>query len=426
MLDLVNNERHETQRESVPDGSVSISRSVHATEWLNFFLADVQAGVGPFVAAYLAATGWSPDKVGMALTVGGIVTVLAQTPAGAIVDAVRHKRAVLAAGISAVAIGALILASRTTAFSVGAAQVLIGGAGAFLGPTVAAIVLGLVGQHGFDRQFGRNQGFNAAGNVASALMLAAVGYAFGNRAIFWATAALAVPAFITLTAIDPKEIDYRRARAADSNSHKEGDGPSRLRVVLSDRVLLAFCLSAFLFHLANAAMLPELGEMLSMGNARSAAPFMSGCVIVTQVVITLSAAWIGKLAAVRGRKRLLLMGFGVLPLRGILYTLTHAVPLLIAVQILDGVANAIFGVVSMLLILDRTRGTGRFNVAQGALASTVGIGAALSNTLGGELVAQYGYNASFLGLAFIAAVAFLVLWLSVPESLPSHAADKLN
>jgi MFS family permease len=120
---------------------------------------------------------------------------------------------------------------------------------------------------------------------------------------------------------------------------------------------------------------------------------------------------------VRGRKPLLLVGFGVLPIRGVLYTLTHAATALIAIQLLDGVANAIFGVVSILVIKDRTEGTGRFNVASGALATMVGIGAASSNTVGGWLVGRFSFSASFLGLAGIAVAAIALLYLAVPETL---------
>jgi MFS family permease len=102
----------------------------------------------------------------------------------------------------------------------------------------------------------------------------------------------------------------------------------------------------------------------------------------------------------------------------VLYTLTHAAGALIAIQVLDGVANAIFGIVSILVIKDRTQGTGRFNLAAGALATMVGIGAAFSTTVGGELIQRLGYRASFLGLAGIALVAFALLWVSVPETLP--------
>ncbi len=388
-------------------------RTLRAIEWSNFFLADVQTGLGPFLAAYLAASGWRAGSVGYVLTFGGLVTVAMQTPAGAIVDTVHRKRALLAASLSVLVAGAVLLMGRVHPWSVYSAQVLIGGSAPFLGPTVAAITLGAIGIAGFDRQFGRNQSFNSAGNVVAALLIAGISYKFGYRAIFLIAAVLAIPAMISIFAIDPRQIDYARSRGAKSETGKnEG-----LKALLRDRVLLAFLLSAFLFHTANAAMLPDLGEMLARGRARTAAPFMAACVIVTQLVIACSAAWIGRRAGTSGRKPLLLVGFGVLPLRGLLYTLTQATGALIAIQILDGVANAIFGVVSILVVADRTRGTGRFNLAAGALATMVGIGAAVSTTIGGQLIERLGYRASFLGLAAIAVIAFTLLLFAVPETL---------
>jgi MFS family permease len=403
-------------------------RSVRALEWLNFFLADVQTGLGPFLAAYLASSGWNPGKVGMALSLGGIITVALQTPAGGLVDASRHKRGILAVGVAALAIGALVLAANTSVLSVGFAQILIGGSAPFLAPTLAAITLGIVGPGYFDRQFGRNQGFNSAGNVFTALLVAAVSHILGNRAIFVAAALLAVPTWISIAAINRKQIDDALARGAKiDKTQDDGVHISGFDAVFADRVLLGLFICACLFHLANAAMLPQLGEMLSRGNVKSAAPFMAACVVVTQVVIMLSAAWISRLAGTIGRKPLLLVGFGVLPLRGLLYTLAAGVAPLIAIQVLDGVANAVFGVVTMLVVADRTRGTGRFNLVQGALATVVGIGAALSTTIGGALIQHFSYRASFLGLAAIALAAFLVLWLMVPETLqpePHTLAEK--
>jgi hypothetical protein len=185
-----------------------------------------------------------------------------------------------------------------------------------------------------------------------------------------------------------------RAVKEERNTHATG-----LSSLLRDLILLCFLACAFLLHLANAAMLPQLGEMPSKDSPKAAAPFMSACIVVTQPVISLTAAWIGKRAATKGRKPLLLLGVGVLPLRGLLYTLTHAAGLLIAVQTLDGVASAIFSVVSILGIKDRTRGTGRFNMAAGALATMVGIGAEASTTIGGTLIQRLGYRASFPGLS---------------------------
>jgi MFS family permease len=392
-------------------------RSLHFLEWLNFFLADVQTGLGPFVAAYLASSGWNPGSVGYALTFGGLVTVALQTPAGAIVDAARRKRLLVVASLGVLVFGAFLLMAHPTVLSVYAAQFLIGGAAPFMLPTVTAVTLGIVGAKAFDKQFGKNQAFNSAGNVFTALLIAYMSYRFGYRAIFVIAALLAIPAVVSVLGIDNKQIDFARARGA-----KEGDKASKaegLSALLKDRVLLVFLGAAFLFHLSNAAMLPQLGEMLSKGNPKAAAPFMSACIIVTQLVIAISAVWIGIWAGTKGRKPLLLLGFGVLPLRGVLYTLTHATGALIAIQTLDGVANAIFGIVSILVIKDLTEGTGRFNLAAGALATMVGVGAAFSNTIGGLLIQHVNYRASFLGLATIALAAFGLLWFAVPETLPN-------
>jgi len=390
--------------------------SIRALEWTNFFLADVQAGLGPFVAAYLASIGWQAGAVGRALTFGGIITVLLQTPAGWVVDRVSWKRLILVGGSVLLALGAMLLAFSGKASVVYAAQGLIGLAGPFLGPTIAAITMGLVGAHLFDCQFGRNQGFNAAGNLFAAAIIAGTSHFIGSRAIFYAVALLVLPTIFAALMIKRDDIDLELARGGCENETDEGGGKAVLAKLAKDRVLLAFLGCAFLFHFANAAMLPQLGELLAHGSVKAAAPFMGACVAITQIVMLCTAVFIGRYANRHGRKGLLLVGFGVLPIRAVLYTVFHAVPALLAVQVLDGVANSIFGVVSILVIADRTRGTGRFNLAQGALATAVGLGAALSNGFGGMLMEKAGYRISFLALGGMACLAFLVLLFAIPET----------
>lgn len=390
--------------------------SIRALEWTNFFLADVQAGLGPFVAAYLASLGWQAGAIGRALTFGGIITVLLQTPAGWIVDRVWWKRMLLVAGCAVLAAGALLFAISSRTAAVYSAEGLIGLAGPFLAPTIAAIAMGLVGSKNFDCQFGRNQGFNAAGDLFAAAAIAAVSHFLGNRAIFYATVVLVAPTMIATLMIRKQDIDLELARGGCEEEASGGCGKAVLWKLAKDKVLLAFLVCAFMFHFANAAMLPQLGELLAHGSVRAAAPFMSACIAVTQVVMLCSAAFFGRFANQHGRKGLLLLGFGVLPIRAVFYTLLHAIPALLAVQLFDGLANSIFGVVSVLVIADRTRGTGRFNLAQGALATAVGFGAALSNSFGGVLMEKAGYRTSFLALGGVACIAFLLLLVFVPET----------
>lgn len=214
-------------------------------EWLNFFVADVQTGLGPFLAAYLAANSWSPLQVGYVLTFGGIVTVLAQTPVGGLVDWASHKRSIVAVALVLLTVSAVTLTVTSRAPFIYGSQALIGLAGAAIPTAIAAITLGIVGQQLFDRQFGRNQSFNSAGNVAAALLIAAIAWCFGVRWIFLAAIVFAIPAALSLARIHASWIDDRRARAASDDAPHTSS--ANFRTLLRSPILLAFLLAAFLF-----------------------------------------------------------------------------------------------------------------------------------------------------------------------------------
>jgi predicted MFS family arabinose efflux permease len=402
-----------------PDASIETKpspsrRTLRGLDWLNFLLADVQTGVGPFLAIYLAGYKWDEERVGLALTVGGIAGILTQTPAGALVDFLRSKRALVGVAVAALAAGALLIALCPSFWPVMGAQVLIGGTSSVFLPAICAMSLGIVGRAAFDTRQGRNQTFNSAGNVIAAVSMGVLGYLVSNRSIFFFVAACAVPTILVLLLIRPGEIDYELARGATDG--EKGAKVESVEVLFWERPLVLFLGCAVMFHFANAAMLPLLGEMLAKGHGRSSMMFMSACVVTTQFVITLIASWSGRTAGTWGRKPLLLIAFGVLPIRGVLYTLTSNTALLVAIQVMDGVGAGIFGVVSVLVIADLTRGTGRFNLTLGAITTAVGIGAALSQVIAGSIVHHVGFRAGFLFLAGVAATAFAILYFFMPET----------
>ncbi|MDB5213427.1 MAG: Permease of the major facilitator superfamily [Myxococcaceae bacterium] len=393
------------------------AQTLRALDALNFCLADVQTGVGPFLAIYLATRGWNEQSVGIALTVAGISGIATQTPAGALVDAVRAKRALVAAAVCALVAGAMLIAFLPTPVAIMAAQVLIGGTASIFIPAVCAMSLGVVGRDAFDRRQGRNQTFNSAGNVFAALSMGLVGYLISNRAIFFFVAFAAVPTLLALVAIRSNDIDYEIARGANGGPEADSTAKrARIRDLLADRPLAVFLACAVMFHFANAAMLPLLGERLAKGQGRSSMLFLAACVVTTQLVITLIASWSGRKAGEWGRKPLLLIAFGVLPIRGVLYTLTDVPALLVGIQVLDGVGAGIFGVVSVLVIADLTRGTGRFNLTLGAVNAAVGIGASLSQVVAGSIVHHVGSRAGFSFLAAVAAAALAILYVAMPET----------
>ena len=409
------------------DGSMEPPKSpsrltLRGLDWLNFLLADVRTGVGPFLAIYLAGYKWDEERVGLALTVGGIAGILTQTPAGALVDFLRSKRALVAVGVAALAAGALLIALFPSFWPLMGAQVLIGGTSSIFIPAICAMSLGIVGHAAFDTRQGRNQTFNSAGNVAAAVLMGLLGYLVSNRSIFFFVVALAVPTILILLLIKPAEIDYQLARGA--NDGEKGGKAESVWVLFRDRPLVIFLVCAVMFHFANAAMLPLLGELLAKGQGRSSMLFMSACVVTTQFVITLLSSWSGRKAGTWGRKPLLLIAFGVLPIRGILYTLTANTELLVAIQILDGIGAGIFGVVSVLVIADLTRGTGRFNLTLGAITTAVGIGASLSQVIAGGIVHRVGSHAGFLFLAAVASAAFAILYFFMPETRNMRLASE--
>lgn len=381
---------------------------------MNFFLADVQTGVGPFVAIILASRGWDAKAIGLALTIGGLAAVLTQVPVGAWIDAARSKRAILALAIGATAVSAAALALTANEPVVLAAQALHGAATSLMGPLVVALSLGMVGHRKLGERFGRNRRFDSAGNLTSAAAMGLIGYAFAPVAIFWVTVLLALPALVCLARIDPRDIDHAAARGTAPKS-----APVRFADFRRNRRLVVLLGCAVLFHTANGAMLPLLGTVLAQGHQRHSSLLLSLCIVTTQVVVLLIAPWCGRQAERRGRKAVLLLGFAALPIRAVLYTLTVGAPLLVGIQLLDGVATAAFATVAPLAVADVTRGTGHTNVAQGALGVAVGAGGALSTAIAGEIVHRYGDRAGFLALAAIATGAFALLLTAMPETRPT-------
>ena len=120
-------------------------RSQRALDWLNFFIADVETGFGPFIVVYLAANGWLQGQIGLVLTVGSVCGIASQLPGGALVDGVRSKRAIVAVALVMVAAGALMFYVSAAFCFVLLAQLLHGLTAGLITPAKAAIGLGLVG-----------------------------------------------------------------------------------------------------------------------------------------------------------------------------------------------------------------------------------------------------------------------------------------
>jgi MFS family permease len=389
-------------------------------DWLNFFIANVQTGFGPFISVYLTTERWTQTDIGLVLTVGGAFTLLGQVPAGVMVDAIRSKRLVAAAAALAIAGTALLLAAWPIFPVVLLAEVLHGAASCLMTPAIAAISLGLVRRTEIGERLGRNARFASIGNGLAAALMGACGRLLSNRAVFFLAAALAVPALVALRRIKPGEIDPVRARGGTPEPHPH-TWKARCHGIADNKPLLIFGACLVLFHLANGAMLPLMASVVTMRSSEWATVLIAACIVAPQLLVALLSPWVGRQAETWGRWPLLLAGFSALAIRGVFFIFVRSPYLLVTVQLLDGISAAVMGVMLPLVVADTTRGTGHFNAALGVVGTAGAIGASLSTTLAGYASDTFGNVAAFSCLAAIAATSALMVAGLMPETRSERA-----
>ena len=379
-------------------------------------------GSGPISRLYLLTEQhWDEARIGIVMAVAGVAGIAAQTPAGALVDATRAKRQAMAIAALLVTAASLVLPLCPGFWPVAIGQGLAHAAGAIFPPALAAVSLGVAGHRAFARRIGRNETFNHAGNATAALIAGGAAWLFGPAVVFYLLAAMSLASVVSVLAIPEAAIDHDLARGLHDTAPGEAKRaqPSGFSVLLTCRPLLIFALCAMLFHLSNAAMLPLVGQKLALQDRNLGTSLMSACIVAAQLVMVPVAMLTGAKADSWGHKRFFLVALAILPLRGALYTLSDNPAWLVGVQLLDGIGAGIFGAIFPVIVADLMRNTGRFNVAQGAVATAQGIGAALSTALAGIIVVKAGYSAAFLVLGGIAAIGFLVFGLAFPASVPA-------
>jgi MFS family permease len=410
------------------DPTRCVPRIGGALDALNFFLADVRDGLGPYLAIYLLTIRhWDEASIGIAMSIGTVAGLLAQTPAGALVDAVPYKRGLLVIAALLVTGASLALPWLPTFWSVGLSQAAAHGAAAVFAPLIGAITLGMVGHRAFAHRIGRNESFNHAGNAFAAAAAGISAYFWGPVVVFFLLAAMSIASLVSALAIPARAIDNDLARGLQERPAGHGnqtEQPSGFKVLITCRPLLVFAACVLLFHFANAAMLPLVGQKLALQNQNQGTSLMSACIVAAQIVMVPMAMLVGAKADIWGRKPLFGIGLLILPLRGVLYTFSDNPYWLVGVQLLDGIGAGIYGAIFPIVVADLMRGTGRFNAAQGVVITAHGIGAALSTAVAGVIVVKAGYSAAFLTLAGVAATGLLLLWFAMPETaeLPTGKA----
>lgn len=396
-------------------------RSTRTLSMLNFSLADVRDGLGPFLGIYLVGLGWAPDEIGFVMTVAGLASLLATTPAGMLADATRFKRLLVVVCALLVSVVNLVLLLWPQTWLITFSQIATGLAAAAIGPAILSLTLGLVGQSGLAHQLGQNQAYNHAGNATAAVLAALAGYVYGVEAVFYLMALMAMVTVVLVLMIRPEEIDYDEARGLDKTRHHS---ESIVNVFRRHPMLLVVGATLLLFHLGNAAMLPLLGQRVAANEVMNPAVYTAGTVVIAQMTMipmALLAAWYSHK---NGYWLLFLIALVVLPIRGVIAATVPGLWTVIPVQMLDGIGAGLLGVATPGIVAQILRGTGRVNMGLGAVMTIQGIGAALSASYAGVIASWLSYEAAFLALAGVAALAVVVWLLLFDRSVSSSALHR--
>jgi MFS family permease len=353
--------------------------------------------------------------IGFVLSIGGVVALIGQMPGGAIVDAARSERLVAGLAVATIGVSALAYAAWPIFPVVAVAATLHAAASCVLGPAIAAISLGLVGPLAIGERFGRNARFASLGNGAAAALMGTFGYLVSSRSVFLVTFILAIPTLLALARIREREVN---AAWCHGSVPREAPGAmsTSILVLVRQRALLIFAASILLLQLANGAMLPLMAGVVTTRSSQWAPVLIAACIIVPQAIVALTSPSVGRKAQLWGRRPLLIIGFAALAVRGVMFATVSDPYLLVAVQVFDGITAAVIGVLVPLIVADIAFGSGHFNLAQGFVGTATGLGASLSTVLAGYVSDTFGSTVAFTGLAFIAAVGLVLVWLAMPET----------
>ena len=399
-----------------PAGTIAAGRGL---DWFNLFVANIQTGFGPFIAVYLISQSWTQTSIGLALSIGTVAAMASQVPAGAVVDAMPNKTRVAAFSVLAFTACALMFAIYPIPLFVYLAEILHGISSCTLGPAIAAMSLVIAGRFGMGLRLGKNARYAAIGNGVGAALMGACGQYVSERAVFYLTAALTLPALVAL-------LPLRRVAIAGPDllapPAQPGQGRAQFLRVLADRRLLIFCACAMLFTFANAPMLMLMSGTMTakVGNPSL---LVAACIVLPQIIVAASSPAVGRLAEQRGRRVALLIGFSVLPLRGLLFATSTNPTLVVAVQALDGIGGACFGILVPLIVSDVAARSGHFNLSLGFVGFAIGIGGTLSTPAAGWLADHFGTRLAFFALSAVGLAAVLLVLFAMPETRPTADSD---
>ncbi len=392
-------------------GERNSTRSQFGLNAANFFQAEMVGVVLPVLNAFLREAHWRYDMIGIATATAGLGTLVFQTPAGLLTDRSSRRRLLFAT--AAVLTGlcfTLIPLLPHSAAIIDSLLFIAGAVQTLFVPLMGALALALVGHQRLSRTMGINQSWNHAGNIASAAIAMGLVAALGLTSIFYAVGVSSVLAAIAVLIIRERDLNERLATGLT----RDDEQAVKWTVLLRDRVVLFLFISIFLFHLANAPILPAVA--LYVKKLGGSDDLMTATVLTAQIVMVPVSLLAGKYCDLWGRKPVMAIAFWVLPLRILSYSFVTTPSAIVWLQSLDGIGAGIYGVAVVALSADLTRGKGRFNTLMGLFATALATGGVLGPLITGTLIQHLGFKSTFYCFTLLAAVGAIVFTLLVPET----------
>ncbi len=395
---------------------------------MNFFLGEI-VGVGvPFLNAFLKNHHWSFQEVGIATSMIGFGTLLFQGFSGVFADLLREPRLLMGAMILLYGVCFSLVSVSTPHHTLTDSLLFgVGMASSFFAPLSASLAFSLVGHRSFAQVMGQTQMWNHAGFLVSALIAMGIIPFLGLGSVFIPIALGACLGAVSLVLIRKSDLIYHLVREpGEEKTLGENLDTIRDERTLSQvfidffknpaiRILL---LSTTLFQISNAPVMPLLLlylRFLDGGNGK-----LAWVVLIAQATM-IPVAWASARYSPRwGHKLVFSVAFIVMPIRSLICAATTNTGILLATQVLDGLAGGIYGVVVALIVGDLTRGKKGFNMLMGLSQIAMALGAVIGPMIQGITVGGVGFRFTFLVFAGVASLAGIIYFHFMPDDLSKH------
>ena len=404
----VQDDNRNNARNRLASGNIAMMTPAVGLPVINFFMADVGGGMGPFLSTWLAqAERWTPDRIGWVLSAGLIAGMLMATPAGALIDRIGRPRMMLAVTCLMIMGGTLSMFVLHGLWPIIVAQIVVATGGALGGPSITALTMATVGKDDFPKQQGVNQAATHSGNVVAAALIWAAAFAIGPGSSIAVLGVMATGMLVALGFYPRDAVDH--TRMAGREKRKKGEKRGSTRALLRNHRLVIVILAVGLFNFGNAAVLPLLGQRLAAEKLHDATQWLAVLVVIAQAVM-IPTSWIaGRIADRVGRRILLIAACSVLPLRGALAAFSHEPVALVAIELMDGLGAGLISVAAPAAVADLTYGGGRRQTAMGALQTMQSLASALSASAAGYVVVRMGWTPAYAMLAGVPVLAIVAL-----------------